>query len=269
MRPTILCFGEILWDFLPEGLFPGGAPFNVASHLHALGVPVGMVSRVGADVLGTEALRRLARNGIATDLVQIDPEHATGMVAVTLDRDGTPSYQIVRPAAWDFIELRPGLLERAARAAAIVFGSLAQRDPVTRATLERLCEVEVPKVFDVNLRPPHDDIEIVRESLEMAEVVKLNEEELGRMASWFGLPTGLRPTTSALAERFRVVVGNGEVDIVAMTPDEHLSFSQVVQVEAAIAVRVPAFHQALFHRDAVLLRPAPVRPAPASLPRVW
>ena len=85
----------------------------------------------------------------------------------------------------------------------MVFGSLAQRDPVSRRSIRGICERARLRVFDVNLRPPHDDIEIVRESLEMAEVVKLNEEELGRMASWFGLPTGLRPTTSALAERFR------------------------------------------------------------------
>jgi fructokinase len=161
-----------------------------------------MVSRVGADVLGAEALRRLARNGIATDLVQIDPEHATGMVSVTLDVDGTPSYQIVKPAAWDFIELRPGLLERAASAAAIVFGSLAQRDAVTRATVERLCEVEVPKVFDVNLRPPYENPELVRRALQLADIVKINDHELRRMADWYGLPTGLREGTTALAEQF-------------------------------------------------------------------
>lgn len=198
----ILCVGELLWDSLPAGLFLGGAPYNVASHLHAQGVPVGMVSRVGADVLGSEALQRLARNGIATDLVQIDPEHATGMVAVTLDGDGIPSYEIVEPAAWDFIELRPGLRERAAGAAAIVFGSLAQRGPVTRATVERLCEVDVPKVFDVNLRPPYEDPEVVRHSLAHADVVKINDHELRRMAEWYDLPAGLREATRALAERF-------------------------------------------------------------------
>src|SRR5919205_571035 len=112
----VLCVGEVLWDSLPAGLFLGGAPFNVAGHLHALGVPVGMVSRVGADRLGTEALQRLARNGIATDIVE--------------------------PAAWDFIELEEGLLGRAADAAAIVFGSLAQRSAVSRGTIERLCAAD-------------------------------------------------------------------------------------------------------------------------------
>jgi fructokinase len=198
----VLCVGEVLWDALPSGLFLGGAPFNVAGHLHALGVPVGMVSRVGADRLGAEALARLRRSGIATDLVQTDPELPTGFVSVTLDDDGVAAYDIVAPAAWDRIELADGLLERAARSAAVVFGSLAQRHPVSRATVERLCGVDVPKVFDVNLRPPYDDADVVRRSLVLADVVKLNEHELEQMAGWFGLPGGVREGATALADRF-------------------------------------------------------------------
>jgi fructokinase len=201
-RSEVLCVGEVLWDSLPTGLFLGGAPFNVAGHLHALGVPVGMVSRVGRDRLGAEALARLARNGIATDLVQVDSKRATGFVSITLHEDGIPTYDIVSPAAWDFIELRDGLPERAERAAAIVFGSLAQRHPVSGGTIEQLCEVDVPKVFDVNLRPPFDDPGIVRRSLGHATIVKLNEHELEQMAAWFGLPSGLREGATALAERF-------------------------------------------------------------------
>jgi fructokinase len=201
-RSEILCVGEVLWDSLPAGLFLGGAPFNVAGHLHALGVPVAMVSRVGRDRLGSEALQRLARNGIATDLVQTDPGIPTGFVSVTVDADGIPAYDIVEPAAWDHIELRDGVLDRAERAAAIVFGCLAQRNVASRATIERLCEVDTPKVFDVNLRPPYDTPEIVRRSLAHADVVKLNEHELGQMAAWYGLPAGLREGATALAERF-------------------------------------------------------------------
>ncbi len=198
----VLCVGEVLWDSLPSGLFLGGAPFNVAGHLHALGVPVGMVSRVGADRLGAEALARLRRSGIATDLVQTDPELPTGFVSVALDVEGVASYDIVAPAAWDRIELQDGLVERAARSAAVVFGSLAQRAPASRATVERLCRVDVPKVFDVNLRPPYDDAAVVGRSLGHADVVKLNEHELARLADWFGLPAGVREATAALARRF-------------------------------------------------------------------
>jgi fructokinase len=198
----ILCVGEVLWDSLPAGLFLGGAPFNVAGHLHTLGVSVAMVSRVGLDQLGAEALQRLARHGVGTDLVQLDPVLPTGFVSVAVDEDGIPAYDIVAPAAWDAIELRDGLLERAARAAAIVFGSLAQRHAVSRETIERLCAVDVPKVFDVNLRPPYDDEDVVRRSLPRADIVKLNEHELDQMAGWFDLPAGLRARTTALGDRF-------------------------------------------------------------------
>ncbi|GJG87521.1 fructokinase [Gemmatimonadetes bacterium T265] len=201
-RSEVLCVGEVLWDSLPAGLFIGGAPFNVAGHLHALGVPVGVVSRVGRDQLGAEALARLARHGIATDLVQTDPALRTGFVSVSVDAAGVPAYDIVEPAAWDLIELRASLLERAAGAGAIVFGSLAQRHRVSRATIERLCEVDVMKVFDVNLRPPYDDAEVVRRALARADVVKLNEPELEQMAGWFGLPAGLRAGALALADRY-------------------------------------------------------------------
>lgn len=201
-RSEVLCVGEVLWDSLPAGLFLGGAPFNVAGHLHALGVPVGVVSRVGADRLGMEALRRLAGSGIATDLVQVDPALPTGFVSVTLDGNGVPEYDIVEPAAWDAIEPKEGLTERATRAAAIVFGSLAQRSPVSRGTIEQLCRVEVPRVFDVNLRPPYDDEDVVRRSLAQADVVKLNQDELKQLAGWFGLPRGLREGAAALAESF-------------------------------------------------------------------
>ena len=198
----ILCVGELLWDSLPAGLFLGGAPFNVAGHLHTLGVPVAMVSRVGLDRLGAEALQRAARYGIDTDLVQLDPVLPTGFVSVTVDDDGIPAYDIVAPAAWDAIELREGLLDRAARARAIVFGSLAQRQAVSRETIERLYAADVPKVFDVNLRPPYDDADVVRRSLPHADIVKLNEHELDQMARWFDLPTGLRACTTALADHF-------------------------------------------------------------------
>lgn len=198
----ILCVGEVLWDSLPAGLFLGGAPLNVACHLHALGVPVAMVSRVGADRLGEEAIRRISQRGIPTDLVQVDRERATGFVEVTLGVGGSPAYDIVRPVAWDAIEVDEALVRRAGQARMIVFGSLAQRDETTRSTIRRLCGVGALKVFDVNLRPPYDDREIVRQSLQLADIVKLNEDELGRMGAWFGLPGGVREVAAALDETF-------------------------------------------------------------------
>jgi fructokinase len=199
----ILCVGEVVWDALPAGLFLGGAPFNVACHLAAAGLPVSLVSRVGRDHLGDEAVRRAAWYGVHTDLVQRDDTLPTGLVRVTVDAAGAPSYEIVDPAAWDAIAPTPELLRRAADARAIVFGSLAQRRETSRRTIERLGSADAVRVFDANLRPPHDDAEVVRASLARAAVAKLTEAELRRVAEWFRLPDeSAARTAAAIAETF-------------------------------------------------------------------
>jgi fructokinase len=201
-KSEILCVGEVLWDSLPSGLFLGGSPFNVACHLRAAGHPVSMVSRVGSDRLGDEAVRRVAQYGVGTDLIQVDRSLPTGFVRVTVDDAGESTFDIQSPAAWDAIAPDAALLERAAAARAIVFASLAQRNPVTRRTIERLWDTEAMMVFDVNLRPPHADREIVKRSLERADVVKVNHVEMKTLASWFDLPVSGRDAAAALAERF-------------------------------------------------------------------
>lgn len=198
----ILCVGEVLWDALPAGLFLGGAPFNVACHLSAAGVPVTMVSRVGDDRLGEEALRRAARYGVGTDFVQVDPTLPTGFVRVTVDDSGHAEYEIIERVAWDAIAPTEPLLKRAVNARAIVYGSLAQRSAVTRGTIERLWHSEALMVFDLNLRPPYEDREIISRSLRRADVVKISQDELERLASWFDLPEGHRESAAALAELF-------------------------------------------------------------------
>jgi fructokinase len=198
----ILCVGEVLWDALPEGLFLGGAPFNVACHLRAAGTPVSMVSRVGSDRLGQEALRRAARYGVGVDLVQVDDTLPTGFVSVAVDDAGTPTYEIVAPAAWDAITAGDALLARAADARAIVFGSLAQRHATSRRTIERLLDSKALKVFDVNLRPPFEDRDVVRRSLQQADVVKLSDSEMTRVADWFDLRGTPRAAAAGLAESF-------------------------------------------------------------------
>jgi fructokinase len=198
----VLCVGEVLWDALPEGLFLGGAPFNVACHLRAAGTPVTMVSRIGKDRLGDEVLRRAARYGVTTDLVQVDDALPTGFVRVDVDEVGNPTYEILAPAAWDAIAPTPALLARAENARAIVFGTLAQRQAVSRATIQRLWDAKALMVVDVNLRTPFEDREIVRRSLERADVVKLSDEELRSIADWFDLPADSRKAVAALAEMF-------------------------------------------------------------------
>ncbi|MFL5619295.1 MAG: carbohydrate kinase family protein [Gemmatimonadaceae bacterium] len=206
----VLCVGEVLWDSLPEGLFLGGAPFNVACHLRATGTAVSMVSRVGNDRLGDEVLRRAARYGVGTDLVQIDDGLPTGFVRVHVDERGNGSYEICEPVAWDAIEATEALLARTAAARAIVFGSLAQRNATTRATLERLWRVaarDALMVFDVNLRPPFEDVESVRASLATANVVKLSDAELVRLCEWFGWEdSNQRAMMRGLARQFDCAV---------------------------------------------------------------
>jgi fructokinase len=202
----ILCVGEVLWDALPEGLFLGGAPFNVACHLRAAGVPATMVSRVGDDRLGEEVVRRAERYGVGVDLIQVDPERPTGFVRVAVDEAGNPAYEILAPAAWDAIATTDVLLRRAANARAIVFGSLAQRNAISRATIERLWDSPATMVLDVNLRPPYDDREVVRRSLQRADVVKLSLPELEQVAEWFGVRGEPKAMVAALAEQFDCAV---------------------------------------------------------------
>jgi fructokinase len=200
----ILCVGEVLWDALPEGLYLGGAPFNVACHLHALGEEVAMVSRVGEDRLGREALRRLKARGMTTALVQVDADLETGFVKVALDDSGGAEYVIVQPAAWDALTLTGALSERASEAAALVFGTLAQRRERARRTVRALCDMrdDTVKVLDVNLRPPYGQRSVIEASLDLADVAKLNEQELFKISGWLDLSGDLRGTVAALARRF-------------------------------------------------------------------
>lgn len=183
-----LCFGEILWDFLPDGLFPGGAPFNVAYHLHQHGAVVRLASAVGDDVLGAELRRRLARWGLTTDTVARLADRPTGTVLAHVTPTGDAHYEITADVAWDAIPASPAVLTAARQTDVLIHGSLAQRSAANRATLAQL-QAALPagawRVFDVNLRPPHDDLALVRELARDATVLKLNAEEASRLA---GLP---------------------------------------------------------------------------------
>jgi len=202
MSHKILCVGEILWDALPDGLFLGGAPFNVASHLRALNQKVAFVSRVGNDRLGQEALRRAQARGLETALMQIDDALPTGFVQVELGGTGEPGYDILKPAAWDAITFTDALGQHAENTDALVYGSLAQRETHSRQTIQQLWEADVLRVFDVNLRPPFIDRDLIEASLRAADVVKLNNDELRRMQEWFDLAGVTEAAISDLAETF-------------------------------------------------------------------
>lgn len=202
MNDEILCVGEMLWDALPEGLFLGGAPFNVACHLQALGQEAAFGSRVGDDRLGQEALRRMHARGLSTDLMQIDDSRPTGFVQVELGDTGEPDYNIFEPAAWDALTVTDPLQNHAEHADALVYGSLAQRALPSRRTIEHLYRADLLCVFDINLRPPFIDRTVVERSLEAADVVKCNDDELHRLQEWFDVSGNVEAAMAALAATF-------------------------------------------------------------------
>ncbi|EIQ02067.1 sugar kinase, ribokinase [Opitutaceae bacterium TAV1] len=207
ISPDLLVFGELLWDLLPSGPQPGGAPANVAVQAQGIGVDSLLVSAVGDDNLGHEMLARLRAQGVRLDGIRTDPEAPTGTVEVTLSGNGIPSYHIRRDVAWDHIVATPALGDAAASARAFCFGSLAQRSPVSHKTLRALLARVPPgcvRFFDVNLRKPHPPPEIIRTSLAHTDVLKLNHEELPLVARWLDLPADEAGFARALHRRYPV-----------------------------------------------------------------
>ena len=183
---NIICYGEVLWDMLPSGKKPGGAPMNVAFHVQQLGTSSRLISRVGNDDLGSELIQFLYKKGIDTQLVQQDNALPTSTVEVTLDRNGTPTYEIFENVAWDNIQLMPKLLNKITESDAVIFGSLACRTLRSRQSLFELLEESNLRIFDINLRPPFYSKTLLERLLNYANIVKVNEEELDIAADWLG-----------------------------------------------------------------------------------
>jgi fructokinase len=186
---TIVGLGELIWDLLPTGRQLGGAPANCAYHAHLLGDRAIVASRVGADALGAEAAARLAQQGIETAFLQRDAEHPTGTVGVEIDAKGEPTFAVNQNSAWDYLAWTEAWATLAARADAVCFGTLGQRAPTARATILRFLAATRPgalRLFDVNLRHSFFTPDMLRRSLELATVVKLNRPELTQTAEMLG-----------------------------------------------------------------------------------
>jgi fructokinase len=208
-REAFRCLGvgELLWDLLPTGKQLGGAPANFAYHAHALGAEALVVSRVGNDGLGREILGRLDALGLRTDGISTDPSALTSTVSVALDAQGTPTFTIHEQVAWDFLEAGEAVLREARRADAICFGTLGQRNPVARAAIRAVLHAAPPtalRIFDINLRQHFWSQEVITESLELAGVLKLNDEELPVVAGLFGLSGEPSHQLRQLAARFQL-----------------------------------------------------------------
>lgn len=191
MKDTVVGMGEALWDVLPEGKKLGGAPANFAYHVSQFGLPSCVVSAVGSDPLGQEIIENFTSKGL-NHLIEEVP-YPTGTVQVEIDQAGIPQYEIKENVAWDNIPYTARLEALAQRTRAVCFGSLAQRNVVSRQTINRFLDAmnhddETLVVFDVNLRQGFYNKEILCESMQRCNILKINDEELVTVSRMFGYP---------------------------------------------------------------------------------
>lgn len=192
-QPLVIGLGEVLWDIFADSRRPGGAPANVAFQASQLGCRGIVLSRVGRDPLGRELLAFLASQGMATECIQQDPVHATGTVTVDTSEPAHPRFVIHEDVAWDYLEFDELWEALAGQAAAICFGTLAQRWPVSRHTIHRVLQAARPGcliVYDVNLRQRWYQRDWVEASLAAAGWAKLNTEEAAELARLLELGQG-------------------------------------------------------------------------------
>ena len=187
-RPLVVTIGELLWDLFPDGERLGGAPANFAVHAAGLGAESVLISRVGQDPRGQEAIQILRDRGMSVNCVQTDPDRQTGIVPVTL-ADGQPTYEIVEGVAWDAIEWVELHLEVLEKAEAFCFGTLAQRASGSRRTTKNLLDAlgdACLRVLDINFRQHYHSLEVVEKSLRYTDLLKLNDEEVGVLRDYVG-----------------------------------------------------------------------------------
>jgi len=231
----IVGLGEVLWDLLPGGKQPGGAPFNFAFHCHQLGHTAAIVSRVGADELRGAIRAAIRRLGLDDGFVQQDDTHPTGTVQVAVSADGQPHYTITPAIAWDHLAWNVDLEALLARTQAVCFGTLAQRHPDARATIQAALRAarNALVVFDVNLRQHYYDRDTLAASLTASRWVKLNEDELAVLRDLLGL---VGKTPSALLRELRRCYG---LEVAALTRGERGCLVQADDEEISVAgVRV-------------------------------
>ena len=213
-KHTIVGLGELLWDLLPSGRQLGGAPANFAYFATLLGDRGVVASRVGTDEFGREAVARVRHLGAAAEYLQCDPTYPTGTVQVGVDANGQPCFEIAQAVAWDYLQWTPAWAQLAKEADAVCYGSLAQRSAESRGTILQFLRSTRPqalRVFDVNLRPPFYTAEVLAGSVLLADVIKLNREELPVLARLLGIPYKDERTTC------EALLGAGQARLVCVT----------------------------------------------------
>lgn len=215
-RPKIISLGEVLWDLFPDGERFGGAPANFACHAAILGADVSMVSAVGEDRHGREAMNILRGYGVDVSLMQVIPGARTGTVGVALDDAGKPTFTIHEGSAWDQIAWNHELDTRVATADAVYFGTLGQRTDGSRSSIRRCVETArqagIPRVVDINLRPPFFDNAMIRESIQLASILKLSDDELMEVCTACGLASVAQPNVL-----LKQLLDTQHLDLVVMT----------------------------------------------------
>ena len=210
----VVGLGELIWDMFPEGRRLGGAPSNFAYISRLLGGEAAVASRVGRDALGDEAVERLERAGLSTHYLQTDAEHPTGTVGVRIGTGGEPHFNVNENSAWDYLEWTLAWEELAARAAVVCFGTLGQRRPEARETINHFLaatRTDALRLFDVNLRHSFFTPEMLTRSLRLSTVVKLNADELSSAGAMLNLSAaGELETARELLDLF-------DLDLVAVT----------------------------------------------------
>lgn len=213
---SIISLGEVLWDLFPDGSRFGGAACNFACHVALLGGKITMVSAVGADERGDTALSIMQRLGVDTSCMQRIPDASTGTVGVSVDGEGKPTFVIHPNSAWDRIEWTSEIEASICGADSVYFGTLGQREPTSRATIQRAVRLAkergIARILDVNLRKPFFDSQLIRESIALASVLKLSDEELPTVLTACELSRELSPRDALLS-----ILNKYSLDLVAMT----------------------------------------------------
>ncbi|MCO5291168.1 MAG: carbohydrate kinase [Chitinophagaceae bacterium] len=204
MNFKFVCFGEVLFDVLPTEVKAGGAPMNVAYHLGQLGNRTTIISKLGNDVRGRELTSILKEKNINLDYLQIDPDHDTSVVLATPNEQGDMKYEIVENVAWDFIELKQNYESLIKNAGYFIFGSLVTRSHVSRSTLFNLLDVPCKRVFDINLRAPFINQKSIEYQLNKTDILKMNEEELDLVSSWYVQFNTIEDKVRFLQNKFQI-----------------------------------------------------------------
>lgn len=237
-KPIVIGMGEFLWDVLPTGRKAGGAPINFAYHASQNGAEGWAVSAVGNDADGRELLEVTAGHGIRTLVATVDKP--TGTVDVSLC-NGQPAYTIHENVAWDHIPLTEEMLSLARRAGAICFGTLAQRGEVSQRTTRAMVEAtpaDAYRIYDINLRQHFYSKELIDRSLRIANVLKINDDELVLLQEMFALPKDTDAACRHLAERYglRMVVLTGGARFSSVYTGELISTLPTPRVEVVDTV---------------------------------